>query len=477
MRKHQVSFKKYTKEDILNMIAKSNLAIGKLYIPDKDKSIGLVSVNLRSKDRVPKQSLMYNRLLNKMRKLKMDTSGIEEAVRPALNMTYDDLKSARSKYKKGRNTKPMELDDGIKDEKDITDNIANKKKQAENVTKMTLNLQEKQEAVKESFVSNNKKSLDEDFSMTNNEVGVDRGKPLETNSQEGAILKNEKVYGSGGLIGQTAVKDVGPEAAPPPLPPVVNTKSTIVTTPETTLTEQVIENDPILPSISQPKVNEKFATVNEIEKENKERKNKTTERLKKEIKCFRLLYQDLIANKNWFRLQKKSLDVGIKQLRYCHSEYTEEIRKYYNKERGLKVGVIIDPAVLNLNIQGLQSLLSQSMSSSFANNTIINAKQPLMPNETVINPVQPPEPKQVVRPIDVHHRLGGVRHALQQPPQKELYELTHTYNQADRNKMNDIKLHGKLNVSPDNYKNFHRPYYARPKHTSHVPIHIKTGKK
>ena len=96
MRKHQVSFKKYSKEDILNMIAKSNLGIGKLTVPDQNKSVSLISVNLRTKDRIPKYSLMYNRLLSKMRKLKMDTSGVEEAVRPALKMNYSELKAARN---------------------------------------------------------------------------------------------------------------------------------------------------------------------------------------------------------------------------------------------------------------------------------------------------------------------------------------------------------------------------------------------
>jgi len=470
MRKHQVSFKKYSKEDILNMIAKSNLGIGKLTVPDQNKSVSLVSVNLRTKDRIPKYSLMYSRLLSKMRKLKMDTSGVEEAVRPALKMNYSELKAARNKFKRGRNTKPVS--------QEALEPATGVPKEADNLNKMALNIQEKKEAVKEAQVKQNKTSIEEDLSMTNNETGVDRGlqPPAPTASQTTAEAQNKKVYGSGGLTGQTAVKDVSPAVEAPAPPAVENTSSVIQTTPETILTEQVIDDKPALPAISQPAVApETFQKGNEIETENKERKQKTTERLKQEIKCFRLIYQDLIKTKNWMRLQKKSLDANITKLRYCHAEYTEEIRKYYNKDRGLKVGVIVDPAILGLNVPALQNLLAPSMVNTFADNAVMNAKQPLMPNETPIAPVQPETAKPVVRPIDIHHRLGGVRHSLQQPPPAELRELTHTYNKQEREKMTDIKLHGKGNIRPDSYKNFHRRYYARPSSTQHIPIKIKTG--
>ena len=248
--------------------------------------------------------------------------------------------------------------------------------------------------------------------------------------------------------------------------------------PETTLVEQVVDEPVALPQVE---VSNKPAFVkdNDVEKEEKERRLKTIKRLREEIICFRKLFQDLINTPTWKRLQQKSLDVDIKQLRYCHEEYTEEVREYYNKSHGLRVGIIVDPRVMGLSINALQNMLAPSMANTMADNNVVAAKPALLPNERVLPANRPIQPGSNVRVIEKHHRLGGVKAALSIPPPQESREVNKTYDGEERQRMQNIKFHGKANIGPasKNYPNFVRPFYARPRQTQHAPITIKTSRR
>ena len=495
VKKHHVSFVKLSAEDIKAMLAKSDLELGKLFVPEKNKFIGLASVDYTKKGQLgkPKHSSMYKKLHNRMKKLGMDTSSLEAGVAKALEMNFSDLKKARKLAGHGRNTKKEPFankatrkekaageDLNLETDPSFAAKPAASTKDADNLQKVAMKIEEKEQNQKAVNVQKAKPEANTEkaiASVVSDETGIDRAPAAQTMSAStmAAEKKGSKIYGGEGLIGQTGAKEI---KEPPPPQDIENVQSQIQTTPETVLTEQVID-EPVaaaLPAVSQPTA-PNLVNTNDVEKETKERKKKTTERLKKEITCFRLIFQDLIKTANWRRLQKKPLDVDITQLRYCHAEYTEAVREYYNKERGLRIGVIIDPKIMGLNVQALQNMLAPSMANSLVSNVITNAKPELLPNEKIIPPTQPPKPQAAVRPIDIHHRLGGVRHALQQPPPQELRELTHSYDGQERKKMEDINLHGKGNIKPNNYINYHRRYYARPGKTSHIPIKIKTANK
>lgn len=62
----------------------------------------------------------------------------------------------------------------------------------------------------------------------------------------------------------------------------------------------------------------------------------------------------------------------MKQLRKIHEDYTEEVRSYYEESRGLRIGVIIDPAKFGINIGSLTSMLLPNQAPANVNNEIIS---------------------------------------------------------------------------------------------------------
>eukprot|EP00942_MAST-04A_sp_MAST-4A-sp1_P006943 g6943.t1 len=102
----------------------------------------------------------------------------------------------------------------------------------------------------------------------------------------------------------------------------------------------------------------------DVEKENKDRVNKSHHKLMLEIKCYREIFKSKIKTKKFKNLGLLSLKgKSISDIRKIHKAYSDEVRHYYNGQHGLRVGVIVDPAVLGLNLQALQGIMAPRVPS------------------------------------------------------------------------------------------------------------------
>tara|TARA_R110000796_G_scaffold73425_2_gene165203 strand:+ start:2006 stop:3682 length:1677 start_codon:yes stop_codon:yes gene_type:complete len=120
-------------------------------------------------------------------------------------------------------------------------------------------------------------------------------------------------------------------------------------------------------------------------------------KLYEEIKCFIKIYKDDIKTEGFKKLvkqkvtEKSPLDV----LRKLHRELEEEIIEYYKGKQGIRLGVIIDPSVLGININQLQGMMGLPLATGGA-----------------VREVGTQQRKVAVK--DIHYHDGGLQVATKQ---------------------------------------------------------------
>ncbi len=133
------------------------------------------------------------------------------------------------------------------------------------------------------------------------------------------------------------------------------------------------------------------------------------EKLFYEITAFVKIYRDEIKTIQFKELARKSKTVSakseLKKLRELHRELEEEIMDYYNKQKGMRIGVILDPAAVGLDVGQLQSILNPEMAFNAGGQTVTELAQ------AQDNPIAPERATQV---MDTHYHHGGIAVATNQ---------------------------------------------------------------
>jgi len=124
-------------------------------------------------------------------------------------------------------------------------------------------------------------------------------------------------------------------------------------------------------------------------------------KLYEECRAFVKIYGDDIKTDRFKQLKKQFMKVSPKtkteQLRKLHRELEEEVIEYYQGRSGIRLGVIIDPSVLGININQLQGMMNSSM--------------PLATGGGV-REIGTQQQKTNVK--DIHYHNGGMAHATGQ---------------------------------------------------------------
>ena len=121
-------------------------------------------------------------------------------------------------------------------------------------------------------------------------------------------------------------------------------------------------------------------------------------RLYEECKSFVKIYSDDIKTPSWKKLMEKFSKMSEKSpaiiLRKIHRELEEEVIEYYQGRKGLRLGVIIDPSVLGINVAQLQGMMNPQMPMALGNQVREVGTQ-----------------QRKVKTKDIHYHLGGRQHA------------------------------------------------------------------
>jgi hypothetical protein len=209
----------------------------------------------------------------------------------------------------------------------------------------------------------------------------------------------------------------------------------------------------------------------DIQNETIKRNKKTIQQLRVECECFKNIYRDQIKTKKFKQLmnmdlKKKSLD----EIRTIHKHYTEEVRDYYNSHRGLRVGVIVDPSILGLNVQALQGMLAPRVPSY---TPAVDAGRRAEGFEQVGGELRrrPPSGQTpAIADTDVHYKLGGVRHATGKYDRDVESLNTHIDKQEDKK----LSSFGRGSTRFGKAKTFKNNFYEAPAHTNIPSIRLKT---
>lgn len=209
----------------------------------------------------------------------------------------------------------------------------------------------------------------------------------------------------------------------------------------------------------------------DIETETISRNKKTIQQLRTECNCFKQIYKDKIKTKRFKTLvntdlERKSLD----EVRLIHKHFTEEVRDYYNSHRGLRVGVIVDPAILGLNVQALQGMIAPRV-PSYA--PAVDAGRQAEGFSQVGGELRrrpPTGQTPAIADTDVHYKLGGVRHATG----KYDRDIESLNNHIDREEDKKKSNFGRGSTRFNQPKNFKNSFYQAPSHTNIPTIRLKT---
>ena len=121
-------------------------------------------------------------------------------------------------------------------------------------------------------------------------------------------------------------------------------------------------------------------------------------RLYEECRSFVKIYSDDIKTPSWKKLmerfKKMTEKSPVQELRKIHRELEEEVIEYYQGRKGLRLGVIIDPSVLGIDVGQLQGMMNPQMPMAFGGN---------------VTQVGTQQKRQKTK--DIHYHLGGVKHA------------------------------------------------------------------
>ena len=124
----------------------------------------------------------------------------------------------------------------------------------------------------------------------------------------------------------------------------------------------------------------------------------TPKRLYEECRSFVKIYSDDIKTPSWKKLMEQFSKMSEKSpaivLRKIHRELEEEVIEYYQGRKGLRLGVIIDPSVLGINVAQLQGMMNPQMPMAMGNQVREVGTQ-----------------QRRVKTKDIHYHLGGRQHA------------------------------------------------------------------
>jgi len=209
----------------------------------------------------------------------------------------------------------------------------------------------------------------------------------------------------------------------------------------------------------------------DIETETISRNKKTIQLLRSECKCFKQIYKDKIKTKRFktllnVDLERKSLD----EVRLIHKHFTEEVRDYYNSHRGLRVGVIIDPAILGLNIQALQGMIAPRVPSYAPAVDAGRQAEGFSQAGGELRRRPPTGQTPALADTDVHYKLGGVRHATG----KYDRDIESLNNHIDREEDKKKSNFGRGSTRFNQPKTFKNSFYQAPSHTNIPTIRLKT---
>jgi hypothetical protein len=209
----------------------------------------------------------------------------------------------------------------------------------------------------------------------------------------------------------------------------------------------------------------------DIETETITRNKKTIQMLRVECNCFKAIYKDKIKTKRFKTLvntdvTRKSLD----EVRLIHKHYTEEVRDYYNSHRGLRVGVIIDPAILGLNVQALQGMIAPRVPSYAPAIDAGRQAEGFSQSGGELRRRPPTGQTPAIADTDVHYKLGGVRHATG----KYDRDIESLNNHIDREEDKKKSNFGRGSTRFNQPKNFKNSFYQAPSHTNIPTIRLKT---
>ncbi len=130
------------------------------------------------------------------------------------------------------------------------------------------------------------------------------------------------------------------------------------------------------------------------------------ERLLNEIRAFIRIYRDQIKTRSFVHLSKVASKLTKNspavRLRQVHRDLEEEIIDYYRSASGMRLGVILDPGALGLDVNQLQGALAPNLAFQGQGEVVRNLAR-------AADAGRPNDPVQ--RAVDTHYHLGGLAHA------------------------------------------------------------------
>ena len=495
-----MAYRKFSQDDFKDALSKSDIKHGSFFNPKTGKNVELVGHSSAEKkaNKPGKPSKSWKTISRNMLKkdLLSEVKEIDEALKKLSAMPYKELSKMRKdngvkirapRKKKNKIPKEMEGQDKPEPPKEepkdpVPANLPKEEKEnpkakeqdkeqpsldanAGNIRlNITLPKEEKAEQVKEEKINKVVEPEPEPPAVQLEDTHV----APDTASLPVAEQRGDPVIGEGPLLGQTGAKGIRGRR----IEDVVEEEPSVSQVDIPRDTEVVeIEREP------EPIISGAFKQEQEISMEARSRIKKTERDLKIEINCFRALYKDLIKDPLFLSLNSQSLDgKSISQLRGMHEQYSELIRGYYEKGRGLKIGVIVDPQVLNLNLMGLQQMFSNQMDSS---NRIVrsSANMPVAQREAqqqggrVVKSSEVHEPTKATMVGDIHYVRGGLAVAQQKPPEREMRGLSKG---LDLNRRQNIEVSIGKRAVPKSFVNYKN--YMVPARREMMNTNIKIGK-
>ncbi|MAK55756.1 MAG: hypothetical protein CML17_07935 [Pusillimonas sp.] len=246
---------------------------------------------------------------------------------------------------------------------------------------------------------------------------------------------------------QAQTEQATPEA------PQTTTQNVDATTPEEKVVEEIRPVPQATPSFVSPSAQKVSMERN--------RMKYSPEKLRDEIKAFITIYRDDIKTERFKKLAKTKLEgLPLEKLRELHRNIEEEVIEYYGKQTGLRLGVIIDPAVLGLSVQRLQGAL---------------APQVALPSGPIVRDVGSTGTqrditggRQITKSVDTHYAVGGLLQATGQVlPEGKKLQVQHDPNAVRREKnMKFTKTRLQIPIKPP------KRHLFQPKRTAKKPSNI-----
>jgi len=241
-----------------------------------------------------------------------------------------------------------------------------------------------------------------------------------------------------------------------PEEPQTTTQNVDPTTPQ----ERVVEEIRPQPNVPQAIPSFVSPSAQKVSME-RNRMKYSPEKLRDEIKAFITIYRDDIKTERFKKLAKTKLEgLPLDKLRELHRNIEEEVIEYYGSQTGLRLGVIIDPAVLGLSVQRLQGAL---------------APQVALPSAPIVRDVGRTGTQrditggqQITKSADTHYAVGGILQATGQVlPEGKKLQVQHDPNQVRRTKnMKFSKTRLQIPIKPP------KRHLFQPKRTAKKPSNI-----